>query len=45
MAIGVAAAGLPGYAADNAEQLALGKKLFSQAATPACAVCHTLKDA
>jgi sulfite dehydrogenase len=29
--------------ADDA-QLALGKKLF-MTATPACAVCHTLKDA
>ena len=45
MAIGVAVAGLPGYAADNADQLALGKKLFSRTATPACALCHTLKDA
>ncbi len=45
MAIGVAVAGLPSYAADNADQLALGKKLFSQTATPACALCHTLKDA
>ncbi|MES2361371.1 MAG: cytochrome c [Pseudomonadota bacterium] len=31
-------------AADNAAQLTLGKKLFTTA-TPACAVCHTLKDA
>ncbi len=45
LAMGVAAGGVPGYAADHAEQLALGKKLFSQTATPACAVCHTLKDA
>ncbi len=45
LALGLAAAGLPGHAADHAEQLALGKKLFAQAATPACAVCHTLKDA
>lgn len=30
--------------ADDAAQMALGKKLFTTA-TPACAVCHTLKDA
>ncbi|OVZ65333.1 sulfide dehydrogenase [Pigmentiphaga sp. NML080357] len=30
--------------ADEAAQLARGKKLFATA-TPACAVCHTLKDA
>jgi len=41
-----AAALLPGpsFAADPA-QLALGKKLFTQSAVPACAVCHALKDA
>lgn len=32
-------------AADDATQLALGKLLFTQQATPPCAVCHTLKDA
>lgn len=32
-------------AADEAAQMALGKKLFTQSAVPACAVCHTLKDA
>ena len=31
-------------AADEAAQMALGKKLFSSI-TPACALCHTLKDA
>ncbi|MGY4827766.1 SorU family sulfite dehydrogenase c-type cytochrome subunit [Sphaerotilaceae bacterium SBD11-9] len=31
--------------ANEADQLALGKKLFTQAATPACAICHTLQDA
>ncbi|WP_397442876.1 c-type cytochrome [Polaromonas sp. UC242_47] len=31
-------------AAGNADQLAIGKKLFSTS-VPACAVCHTLKDA
>jgi sulfite dehydrogenase len=30
--------------ADEAAQMALGKKLFATA-TPACALCHTLKDA
>jgi sulfite dehydrogenase len=30
-------------AADSA-QLALGKKIFTQSAVPACAVCHALKD-
>jgi sulfite dehydrogenase len=30
---------------DDAAQLALGKKLFTTQAVPACAVCHTLKDA
>ena len=34
---------LPAHAADDAQQV-LGKKLF-MTATPACAVCHTLKDA
>ncbi|NMM75802.1 sulfide dehydrogenase [Rhodococcus sp. SRB_17] len=41
------AAGLCGTAAsaaDDAAQMALGKKLFTTS-TPACAVCHTLKDA
>jgi len=33
------------FAADEAAQLALGKKLFSKAAVPAWAMCHTLKDA
>jgi cytochrome c6 len=33
------------FAADDAAQLALGRKLFTQAAVPACALCHTLKDA
>ena len=32
------------FAADDAEKMALGKKLFATA-VPACAVCHTLKDA
>ena len=32
-------------AAGDAGQLALGKRLFTGEAVPACAVCHTLKDA
>ena len=36
---------VPAHAVDAADQLAMGKKLFTQAAVPACAVCHTLKDA
>ncbi len=35
---------LPALAADDAAQMAQGKLLFTTAA-PACAVCHTLKDA
>jgi len=30
---------------DDASQLALGKALFTNNATPPCALCHTLKDA
>lgn len=36
--------GLPSHAADDAAQMVLGKKLFLSA-VPACAICHTLKDA
>lgn len=36
---------VPAFAADDAAQLALGKKLFTQTAVPACALCHTLQDA
>jgi len=32
-------------AADTTDPLALCKKLFTQGTTPACALCHTLKDA
>lgn len=39
------AAALQGHAAGEADKMALGKKLFSQAAAPACALCHTLRDA
>ena len=35
---------LPAIAAEDAAKMALGKKLFTTA-TPACALCHTLKDA
>ncbi|MBY0509680.1 MAG: cytochrome c [Rhodospirillaceae bacterium] len=40
----------PSFGADsNGSQeqaaLTLGKKLFTQSARPACALCHTLKDA
>lgn len=31
--------------ADAAAAFALGKRLFAGEATPACVVCHTLKDA
>ena len=31
--------------ADDAAQMKRGKELFTTAAVPACAVCHTLKDA
>ena len=31
--------------ADQAAQMARGKELFITGAVPACAVCHTLKDA
>ncbi|WP_137891885.1 cytochrome c [Ramlibacter sp. 2FC] len=44
-ALGLAAAALPALGAGEAEQMALGRKLFTQAAQPACALCHTLKDA
>lgn len=42
VALGVA---VPGRAADDVVQLALGKALFTRDATPPCAICHTLKDA
>ena len=35
----------PRALADDTAQLAVGKKLFVQAAVPACAICHTLRDA
>ena len=36
---------LPASAAEDADKMALGKKLFTGGAVPACALCHTLKDA
>ena len=39
---GLASAGA--FAADDAAKMVLGKKLFTTA-VPACAICHTLKDA
>jgi cytochrome c6 len=49
-ALGIAAGALatialPASAADNAALLQQGKALFMQGSVPACAVCHTLKDA
>ncbi len=41
----LASTGLSVSAADDAAQLRQGKALFTQGAVPACAVCHTLKDA
>jgi len=35
---------LPAYGADDAAQMKQGKLLFTTA-VPACAICHTLKDA
>ena len=43
--LAVALLSLPAIAADDAEKMALGKKLFTANAVPACALCHTLKDA
>lgn len=36
---------LPASAAEDADKMALGKKLFTGGAVPSCALCHTLKDA
>lgn len=36
---------MPAWAANDIAQITLGKALFSKAAVPACAICHTLKDA
>ena len=44
LAVGLAASGAA-RAADEAAQMELGRQLFTVGAKPACAVCHTLKDA
>lgn len=44
LATGLAATGTA-HAADEAALMALGKQLFTVGAQPACAICHTLKDA
>ena len=36
--------GLSAFAAEDATKMALGKKLFTTS-VPACAICHTMKDA
>lgn len=41
----LAGAGFSAAANGDAAQLQQGKALFTQGAVPACAVCHTLKDA
>ncbi|MBG6075448.1 cytochrome c [Polaromonas sp. CG_9.11] len=43
--LAAALASLPTRAAEDADKMALGKKLFTAGAVPACALCHTLKDA
>ena len=43
--VGLAAVALAAGAADDAAQLDQGRKLFTQGASPPCAVCHTLSDA
>lgn len=45
LALGLAAIAMSGHAADDAAKLKLGKELFTKTAAPACALCHTLKDA
>ena len=43
--LAAALASLPAIAAEDADKMAMGKKLFTAGAVPACALCHTLKDA
>ena len=43
--LAAALASLPAMAAEDADKMAIGKKLFTAGAVPACALCHTLKDA
>ena len=49
VALASACAFIPAFASDkapdHATQMTLGKQLFTTGAVPACAVCHTLKDA
>lgn len=45
LAVLMAAAALSAQAKDDAAQLKLGKDLFVKSAVPACALCHTLRDA
>ena len=44
LAVGLTTSGAA-RAADEAAQMELGRQLFTVGAKPACAVCHTLKDA
>ena len=44
-ALALALGGGPAWSTDADDPLALGRMLFTQGATPPCAVCHTLKDA
>lgn len=45
--LGLAAAAVPlqGAVAADAADIEMGRKLFTQGATPPCAICHTLQDA
>jgi len=45
LAASLALLAMSAHAADDAARLKQGKALFTQGAVPACAVCHTLKDA
>jgi cytochrome c6 len=35
----------PGFAADGDTEMAQGRQLFTETASPPCALCHTLADA
>lgn len=41
----VLAISAPAWADADPAQMAQGKELFTRGAVPACAICHTLKDA
>ncbi len=45
LAAALAPAAVPAAIAADAEQVALGRRLFTQEAQPSCALCHTLHDA